>query len=75
MKIIAIFMLFLTSWNIQASEVRVAFADEDFGNWHFCGAEGNHKTKCEDGDEIKGFNPEIAKEIFERLNMLMIVVN
>ena len=49
--------------------IRVAFANEDFGNWHFCGSESSHKAKCAKGDTLKGFNPELAKELFKRLGV------
>ena len=63
-SIILIFTITATA----KTKIRIAFANEDFGNWHFCGDKNNHKTSCNPGDVIKGFNPEIAQEIFKRLN-------
>lgn len=60
----------LLSSNVLADEpIRVGFASQDFGNWHFCGTKENHKPFCEPGDQVQGFNAEIALELFQRLEL------
>lgn len=74
MKYFAALLLITIAIHVQANEIRVGFASQDFGNWHFCGEPENHKPMCEEGDELKGFNAEITKALFEKLNLTYSVV-
>lgn len=52
---------------VAETPLRVAYAQEDYGNWHFCGVKRKHKDVCEKNDRVQGFNPDVAKELFRRI--------